>query len=472
MKSRPQTAPRGYERLALGLWLVFAALPAAAQIGPLTGQTLFSDQAANGQRGNYLELEAGVIRTDNATLSENGSPDTLTLIGLAADTSRQGTNLDYHLDSDLALVDYTHQDYETRPTGYLDGGADLKIVPGLFAWTARETYADVVLNPDLPVTPANVEGVNNLSTGPTFTLRPTLRTTVTLDGTYSYVNSSSTAPDYVDLDNHRYAGDARIDEALSNASSLYVLGTAVQVDYRDRATNIDFTQQDVQAGYRFTDGRTIVDLSAGYYRLRAAPATPTGIAYQLQLSRLISPSQRLALHALEQPTDSVSLLRLNLDQPVATSTPTPLAVGDAMTYRSIGADWRFQAQRTSLEVAFSDNTASYKTNPSFNYEVKVADVLLARQLRPTLNASIGVDFQHQDFADVVGPLRQVNGIANLRWQVGERLGLRLLYAHSALTPHRYTENQVGLIAYYGLIPPSQAPGLLPTSPMSTQPTLR
>jgi hypothetical protein len=482
MNMRLQVGPRADVTLGLGLWLAFAALPVTAQIvgtvGPLTSQTLFFDQAANIHGNNYLEAEAGLVSTDNATLAQNGPGDTLAVVGLAADTSRQGSNLDYHLDSDLALVEYLHEDFPTRPQGYLDGGAELKVVPGLFSWTVRETYSDLVLNPLLPVTAENLESLNYASTGPSLTFRPTLRTSVTVDATYSYVNSGSIAPGYVDLDNHRYAGDVRIDRAVSNSSSLYVSGSSLQVDFSERTINESFDEYDAFAGLLFVDARTIADVAVGYDRLRIAGLTPSGGAYRVALSRLISPRQRLFLHAVQALSDSANLLRLNVDQPVATSAPIQLATGDAMTFRSLGADWRFQAQRTSLDLSVSDNSQRYRLTPIFNNDIKVADILLARQLTPTFDAIIGVDFEHQHFAEV-GPQRQVNALTALRWQVGERLGLRLLYAHDTLTSHG-NANQVALTAYYGLIRPSQpglpqgapqgpVPTLLPSSPMSTQP---
>jgi hypothetical protein len=478
MNKRLQTGLRAQGRLALGLWLALAAFPAAAQVGPLAAQSLFFDQASNAGKGDYLEAVAGLVGTDNATLTETPSSDTLEVLGLAANTSRQGSGLDYHLDSDVTLVRYSHEDFQTRPTGYLDAEADLKIVPGLFSWTGRETFTDVAVNPLEPVTPLNEEGINYITTGPSFTLRPTLRTTVTVDGTYSYVSSSSLAPDYVNLDNHRYAGDARIDHALSNTSSLYLLWSTEQVSFKFPTANTDFTENDAFAGYRYVDGRTVMDLSGGYDRFRAAGATPASGTYRAQLSRVISPRQRLFLYALRQITDSAALLRLNLDQPVATSAPFQLATGGPMTYRAEGADWRFEAGRTSLDVAVSDISQRFRGDATFNNDVKTADVLLGRQLGPALNLSVGGEFQHQDWSSGP-PLRQVNAIANLRWHVGERLSLRLVYAHSTLAPHRYVENQLGLIAYYGLIPAPQAaiptgeppsPVLLPTSPMSTQTT--
>jgi hypothetical protein len=478
MKMRLQTGPRAYGRWALGLWLASPVLPAVAQVAPLTTQTLFFDQASNVHRGDYLEVEAGALATDNATLTESPTSDTLAVVGLAADMSRHGSGLDYRLDSDLTLVKYIRENFQTRPTGYLDGDADLKIVPGLLSWTARETYTDVVVNPLAPVTPQNVESLNYLTTGPSLTVRPTLRTTVTADATYSYINSGSLAPGYVDLDDHRYAGDVRVDHALTNTTSLYAMWSTEQVFFRDRVANTNFTENDAFVGFRYVDARTVVDLAGGYDRLHVGGETPAGGTYRAQLSRVISPRQRLYLFALRQITDSASLLRLNIDQPVATSAPFQLVAGGPMTYRSAGADWRFQAERTSFDLAVSDTSQRYRGNATFDNDIKIVDAFLGRQLAPALNMSLGVEFQHQDFSSTIsGPLQQVNLIANLRWQAGERLALRLVAAHNALTPHRYAENDVGLIASYDLISANPtgelltpAPAMLPTSPMSSQQT--
>ncbi|HUL47823.1 MAG TPA: hypothetical protein VLV25_12045 [Steroidobacteraceae bacterium] len=486
MKMRLHTGPRAYDRLAVGLCPAFAALvlaahPAAAQVvgevGPLSSQSLFFDQASNLHGQNYLEAEAGVVGTDNATLVERGPSDILGIVGLAADASRQGPGLDYHLDSDLALVKYVREDLPTKPTGYLDGGAELKIVPGMLSWTARETYSDVVVDAFAPVTPENLESLNYLTTGPRLTLRPTLRTTVTVEGTYSLVNSGSEAPDYLDLDNHRYAGDLRIDRALSSTSSVYLSGSSVQVDFRDQVLNTNFTQDEAFLGFRFVDGRTIVDISGGYERVHEGTVTPSGGTYRVQLSRLITPRQRVSLHALQLLTDAANLLRLFLDQPVATSAPTEYARDEPMTFRSYGADWRLEAERTSLEVALSYNSQRYRLGPTLNNDTKVADIVLTRQLRPALDLFVGADLQHQDYA-LVRPVWVANSLAGLRWQAGERLGVRLVYAHNTLTPHG-AANQVGLSVYYGLIQPKPvvsetaaaagaSPVMLPTSPMSTQ----
>ena len=81
--------------------------------------------------------------------------------------------------------------------------------------------------------------------------------------------------------------------------------------------------------------------------------------------------------------------------------------------RSYGADWRVQEPRTSLDVAVryvsydypfgasnsGNNGLPTTTLPTNNSDFKLASVLLARQLTPTLNWDVGVYFQHQDIVD-------------------------------------------------------------------------
>ena len=478
----------------LGFLLALAALPAAAQIGPLTSQNLFFDQASNAHRGNYLAADTGLVYSDNVTRVQNGSGDTLALLGLVGDTSREGPRLDYRLASDIALVKYLRSNYQTQPFGYLDGSGDFWIVPGFFSWTGRETYTQTVLDPFAPVTPDNLESLNYATTGPRFTLRPTLRTTLTLDGAYSYINSSSKSPLYVNVDNHRYSGDLTLSHAFSNSSSAYIAGSSEKVEFTDQVANNNFRQDQGLAGFKVANARTVLNVSGGYTRVhevvlatvqtlrgpRELPQSqvPGGGIWRVELSRQTSPSSRLSLHAVKQVTDAANLFRLNLDQPVPTTAADRLTAGDPFTDRELGASWRFQAARTYFTLGYLDIREHYKIHPTADRNVKDATALLGRQLSPVLNWDIGVEFERQDFA-LGSSSDTVNAITNLRWQLGRQFALRFLYAHSRLTSGGYSENQVGVTASYAFIegapgntqpgpqpaaPPSLTPGMLPGSP--------
>jgi hypothetical protein len=471
MNRRQGTRPPARDHRLIGLVLALAALPAGAQIGPLTNQNLFFDQASSARRGNYLEADTGLIYSDNVTRVQNGSGDTLALLGLVGDASREGPRLDYRLASDLALVKYLHSSYQTQPFGYLDGTGVVWIVPGVFSWTGRETYSQTVIDPLAPVTPNNLEGINYVTTGPRLTLRPTLSTTVTLNGTYSYMNSSSKSPLYVNLDNHRYRGDGTLSHAFSSTLSAYVTGSSEKVEFSDQVDNNNFRQDQGLAGFKLATARTLLEVSGGYTRLHEdALATvpsqvPGGGVWRVELSRQISPSSRLSLHAVKQVTDAANLFRSNLDQPVPATAAERLTSGDPFTDRELGANWLFTAARSSFTLAYLDIRERYKLNPGSDRNVKDASALFARQLSPVLNWDIGAEYQRQEFA-IAGSSNTVNAITSLRWQIGRQLGLRFLYAHSALTPHGYAENQLGVTASYALIEgtPGNAPPGAPLNP--------
>jgi hypothetical protein len=501
MNRRPgSTGPRAYWRAALVLCLTLAALPAAAQVGPITSQQLFFDQASNAHVGDYLAAEAGMIYTDNAQLRPDGSGSGIGLIGLLGDLQHVGTRLDYALDSDLAVARYTDGDYPTELAGFLDGQLNFKAVPGLLYWTARETYTQQELDPFLPPTPDNLENINEISTGPRLVLQPTLRTTITLSGQYSYVYTSSPSPLYANLDSSRYSGSLNLERAFSSNASAYLTGSVLRALFNDtteyvptetvigvieqpETINEDFTLSSAIAGYRFTNGRTVFDVSGGVTALRLNEETLHGGNYSLQLSRLLTPSQRLSLNASQQITDSVSLQRQNLSQPVPL-TQQGLATGAPFRTRQYSIDWRFEGVRTSFDLAASQFSDHYLVNSALqdtNDETsKYLSALAARQLNPVLNWDIGIRYQHQSY-QTLGAINTTSEITDLRWQVGKKVELRFLYAHSHQNPYAvgYTDNQVGVIVSYALVGtraplanPALSRSLSPLSPYSALPPLR
>jgi hypothetical protein len=495
MNMRPGPGSRPRCRGAFALALTLMALPAAAQVGPLTYQNLFFDQATNAHSGNYLAVDAGLIYTDNATFTGNGSGETLAEIGMVGNISEVGTRLDYHLDSDIAALKYLSGSYPLEPTGYLDAIGDYKIVPGLFSWIGRETYTELVIDPYAPVNPDNLENLNTISTGPRFTLRPTLRTTVTVDGVYSYINSQSPSPLYVNIDNHRYGGDVKIERAFNSFSSLFLDGVYEKVDFNDQAINNNYSVANGIAGYKLAGERTVLDVSGGYTQLRelnvlTSVDTVVGIVqrrvtetfnipnWSLSLSRVITPDQRVALSASQQVLDAATLLQIDIDQAVPSLVPPQVAVGDPLTYRTYSANWRFQTWRTTFEIGLLEMNERFQLDPARDLTFRGANAFLERKLSPVLNWDIGVQFEHQDLAGA----RSTNGtteMTDLRWRIGGRVALRFLYSHT--TFFGVSDNQVGVLVSYVLIGagggatpaepnPTLAPspyGLQPIAPMST-----
>lgn len=467
---------------ALGLLAVLLAGSAFAQVGPVSSQSLFFDAASNAHEGNYLAVGVGLDYTDNATLTPSGGPSaTIGMLGLVGDVSREGPLLDLRLASDIALLKYLNSTYPTQPTGYLDGAGDLKIVPGIFSWTARETYSEAILDPVLPLTPDNLESLNYITTGPRFILQPTLRTTIVLDGSYSYVSSSSKSPQYVNIDNHRYAADLTLNYALWNGATAYLTGSDEQIRFKDQVDNTDFTDIQGLAGFRYSGARTALDIAGGYAEIRsgtgptAASLESRGFTGRVELSRMISAEQRLSFHATKDVTDAANQLRLDFNQAVPTTAPSAVLTSEPVTVREFGANWRYELNRTAMELDLLSSSDRYPT-PGLDVDFKSAAMLFARKISPTLNWDIGGTFQHSTFA-IAAPQNTIYGVTNLRWNAGRRLEVRFMYAHSTLTPHGYKDNQFALTVSYALVEhqrgepgaPARPASLRPMSPLSAQP---
>src|SRR5205814_10101140 len=168
----------------------------------------------------------------------------------------------------------------------------------------------------------------------------------------------------------------------------------------------------------------------------------------------------------KQVSDAANLFRLNLDQPVPAAAADRLTTGDPFTDRELGANWRFVAARTSFTLGYLDIRERHKINPASDRNVNAATALLARALTPVLNWDIGAEYERQEFA-AGGSSSTVNAMTSLRWQIAPQLRLRFLYAHSALTPHGYAENQLGVTASYAFIegaPGNAQPGVQPAAP--------
>jgi len=484
-------------QLALALLLTLLASSAVAQIGQFTTQSLFFNQAGNAHRGNYIEADAGGVYNDNIYLRPTDAQgDTLVMIGLLADTEHQSPRLDYRLDSDISLVKYLQGDFKTQPFGYLDGFAEYWFAPGFFSWTVRDTYNQLAIAQYAPLTPDNLESINYFTTGPRFRLKPTLRTTVQIDGVYSLVNSSSNSPLYVNVDNHRYGGVITVSQAVSSTLSGFVTGTYNDVKFKNTAENTDFTSAAVMGGIRLEDARTVLNVSGGYQRLhttsvvteesaigeveRTQEETPSGVTWQADLSRLIRPTQRVSLHALRQISDAANLFRLNFDQPVGSSVGNQIVTGEPFTYTSYGATYRFQYDRTSFQVDLLDATTHYQSTSTVkNGNQKVVSALFARQLTPVLSWDVGAAYTRGYYGSQTGASKLINALASLYWQLGARFRLRFVYAYGETSPNGYTNNQIGVFGYYALTAPGrgtaqaeETPELGPVAPMSAPPTLR
>ena len=287
-------------------------------------------------------------------MTPNGTGDELYAIGVIGNLDRQGApRFDYHLDSDLTLIKYGSGAYPIQPFGFFDAFGDFKIDPGFFSWTGRETFTQALLQPLAPATPDNIESLNLISTGPRLHIQPTLRTTITINGYATWVDSTTKSTLYDNINNHRWGGDFNVNRAFNNSLSAYIGGNYMDVKFQDTQNNTDFVQKQLLGGIKVNAARTYLDASGGYTWVdldNPEKQQAHGLTWDISLSRLISPTQRISLHWLNQFTDAANLFYLNINQPVPGGGQNTIATGQPFTHREVGGDWRVQESRTTFEL--------------------------------------------------------------------------------------------------------------------------
>jgi hypothetical protein len=187
----------------------------------------------------------------------------------------------------------------------------------------------------------------------------------------------------------------------------------------------------------------------------------------VNLSRLISPTQRVSLNAISEVTDSANLYRLDLSNPVPGAGQSyQLATGQPFTYRSYGALWSLETGRTRINVGALYFDDEYTQTPEANQKGVQVNAALIRELSRSLRFDLALTYEHADFSGFTQ--KTFDALTSLRWTLGPKVALRFVYAYSRVSPNGYTNNQVGFTVSYALTEGAQTPDVLlqPISPMS------
>jgi hypothetical protein len=166
---------------------------------------------------------------------------------------------------------------------------------------------------------------------------------------------------------------------------------------------------------------------------------------------------------------------------VPTVPPPLFATDEPYKQREYTLDWQFQAARTTLNLSLMELQARFLLSTGNSYNSKFANATLTRLMSPVLSCDIGASFGRNEQIGtpsgsggqpvLTGQSADTWGVlTDLRWQIGERLALRFIYAHSEQRGV-YKDNQVGVTASWSLLgraPATQFAPLSPFSPASTE----
>ncbi|MGB6310819.1 MAG: hypothetical protein WBF89_23790 [Steroidobacteraceae bacterium] len=415
-----------------------------------------------------------MAESDNVTLvSTDKISQTMAVADADVDIKQQSRLLDVDAKGDFTYLDYLQGAYSSQLIGRLDGSAQLAIIPERLVWVVQDDFGQVALDPYTPVTPANLQDVNYLSTGPDLVLR---------FGATNYLNMSAryaraqyeTSP----YDSNRALGNLTWGYQLSARSSVSLNGEAERVMFVNTALNSDFDRSAVFVRYELQGARTdlSVDLGSntinqdggsitatgpngGLTTIDQNRSSTTGGLAKFQLARKLSAAAKLTFSAGRYLTDAstgFSNLQSGAIGTIGTAPAPQTAANYTSNYASAG--WQYQRNRTTLALSGRWEKDTYQDQPSLDNTLKGVEFRVARQLTHALSAEVlgriyKTEYVHGVVSPEFGTPQYTNELVAgaLTWRHGRGLEVKLRYEHSAEDTtgiYGYGENRVFLTVGY------------------------
>lgn len=346
----------------------------------------------------FVDLIAGLAYTDNASLSGGQRQgDGIGTAGVNVDYLRQG-NLSLNLLGDVSRVEYLRGTFGGSFYGHFNGSALLGKSTDPFQWRLTESFGEGTTDPLAAQTPANLETINDVATGPIVNLHFGAADRLTFFGLYSRTTYQRSP-----YDSQSYEGGTEFSHQLSGASSLSLQASTERIDYLDRTAasirlggavaNYDIRQASL--GYRAKLARTSIRLRAGYNQLNYSAGVNHGAPlYDVMISRELSPYSSVFLSGQQEYSTNGSSMGAPGQQATVQaggSVSPGYSIAQPYNLRSGALGWQFNRARTQLGLTATIQQSVYaqRIGPTdYNHRDESLIASLGRQLRPTLSVQL------------------------------------------------------------------------------------
>jgi hypothetical protein len=394
---------------------------------------------ANSENWNY-GVDIGVGETNNvALLPTNPVSQTLAIADLDFALKEQSLRLEADLKGDFSYVDYLQHAYGGQLLGRFDGIGYLALLPEL-RWVLQDDFGQAQVNPFLPNTPANLENVEYVSTGPDLSLR--LASTGFLNVSARFARTDfQTSP----FNSNRVFASLSWGDNLSAGSSLALDGNVEDVLYENTTLNTDFKRYSLFGHYELHGATNDLVLKAGATSVSESGASNSGPLLKLLLKHKLSAASNLALTAGRELTDAATSFSLLQSGAIGgiTTAPAPLT---AQTYTATysAVTWDFQRNRTSLAVSGRWEQDHYPGEPADDNSRSGGEFNVDRKLSRALSAQLLGSLYYTDYSASRFTARDTLLGAALTLREGRGLEFKLRYNHQARAGggigQSYTEN--------------------------------
>jgi hypothetical protein len=418
-------------------------------------------------------VDVGIGETDNVTLVPTDKvSQTIAVTDLDFAVKQQTRLLDLAATGNFSYLDYLQNAYGTQLIGRFDGTAHVSLIPERLTWVVQDDFGQSALDPFTPTTPANLENVNYLSTGPDLALR--------LGGT-GFVNFSARAAraqyETSPFNSNRLLGNLAAGLQLTANSSVSLNGDTERVMFTNTVVNTDFDRTNAFVRYQVQGARTDLSADLGATTISQGGASTSGGLGRVQLSRKVSTAATLTLSAGRVLTDaSTSFSNLQSGATGVVGTAPAAQTSNSYTSNYATAEWQYKHNRTTIAVSGRWEKDVYGGEPALDYTRGGVELRVERILTHALSAQLVGHFYKTNYENVV--VTGANGSSDyndgsigaaLAWRHGRGLEVRLRCEHSSRVAtgfeNGYSENRAYLTVGYrpsptqpSVVQPDEAPG--------------
>jgi hypothetical protein len=401
-------------------------------------------------------VDAGIAESDNVTLvAKDKISQTMAIADLDFDYKQQSRLLDVDAKGDFSYLDYLQNAYGNQLIGRFDGISHFAIIPERLTWALQDDFGQMAVDPFVPTTPANLENVNYLSTGPDLTLR--LGSTSFLDLSARYARTQYATSPY---NSNRWFGSLAWGLQLSARSSVSLNGDTERVQFENTIVNSDFDRTNAYIRYAIQGARTELSANLGATTISQNGSSTSGGLGKIELSRKISAAAKLifsAGHDLTDASTSFSSLQSGATGVVGTAPAAQTSNNYTQNFASIG--WQYVRNRTTLGVSGRWEKDAYSGQSALDNTRSGVELNIQRRLTRAFTAEIVGHYYKTDYGRAVvssgiGSTDYEDSLiaAVLAWRHGRGLEVRLRCEHNSRvasgTNTGYAENRALITVGY------------------------
>jgi hypothetical protein len=379
-------------------------------------------------------VDAGVLRTDNAALTETGQiSETVSSFGGALAWEATGTRSKISLNGALDRLHYMDGTFDDTLLGRAGLDATAQLLPERITWVVKDSFGQVTTDPFAPATPANRQNLNTLSTGPDLRFRLGSQSRLQVSGRYDDTHYEDPAT----VDTSSVGASAGLVRDLSPARSFGIFGSLTRYSY-DAPSVPEYDQSAAWISWQSTNVRQTLSAEVGFDRVSAADFSESKPLLRILWDRRITPWWRMRLNASSEYQNTGQRFAQNLAPVVGVSTlpgATQLA----------NLDFVMERPRTNFSFGGGLEKVSYAGTTDLDEKAWFTHAELSHRFTTRLQGFARADTEHRSYktgADTNIDRWDVE--TGLDWRLGKSLYFTLGYTRSGSdgesTINRYSRN--------------------------------